>query len=348
MGRVLVLIVAPLLGGCGSQPVTHPASSASARTPTPSAITSATTTAIPLGRSGAGMAYDQTRHTVVLFGGIAGEALFSDTWTWNGSAWTQRQGLTAGPSARQRVAMAYDEGHRQVILFGGIGAQGTFDDTWMWDGNAWQLLSPVHHPSKREGAAVSYDPALSAIVLYGGVDPSSARPSPINDTWSWNGTDWSQLQPAPSPAGGARPRLAFLSGANLVERFGDCAESHDNALYAFDGHSWGPHTATGSWPPALCLPSLAGDTSRRQLVLFGGNPGTGGTPVPAETWIYDGSVWKKATPAQSPSPRDDAGMVYDSDHRLMVLFGGQGLVQGQAGPLNDTWTWDGSAWTQHQ
>ena len=294
------------------------------------------------------MAYDSAHHDVVLFGGLGDQTLLGDTWTWNGSAWSHRQGLTASPQARQRAAMAFDETNKTAILFGGLTADGQQNDTWSWDGTAWQQQHPAHAPSAREGATMTADPALKAVMLYGGMNDAGGKPSPINDTWSWNGTDWSPLTPAQSPAGGVRPRLAFLGGANVVARFGDCIESHDNNLYTFDGQTWTAHPASGSWPPALCMPALAGDSSRNQLVLFGGNLGTGTSTPPADTWIYDGKTWNKATPSQSPTARYDAAIVFDSDHHLIVLFGGLGLTQGQSGPLNDTWTWDGSSWTPHQ
>jgi galactose oxidase-like protein len=293
------------------------------------------------------MAYDGTRRAVVLFGGLSGATILGDTWTWNGSGWTHRQGLTANPPARQAGSMAYDEVNRRLILFGGLGQSGPLNDTWAWDGSAWQALHPAHSPSPREHAPAVYDSALGAIVLYGGMNPAATSPTPINDTWIWNGADWTQLQPGASPVGGGRPRLAFLAGANLIERFGDCLETWDRSLYAFDGRTWSPHPVSGTWPPALCLPSFAGDISRRQLLLFGGNRATG-APATPDTWSYDGSAWKKLAPAQRPPPRYDAPMVYDPDHRSMVLFGGQGLSEGQSGPLSDTWSWDGSNWTERQ
>jgi hypothetical protein len=291
------------------------------------------------------MAYDQTRHNLVLFGGAGASAPLADTWTWDGSLWTQRQGLTATPSARQGAAMAYDEVNRVVILFGGIGSNGALNDTWAWDGSAWQQLHPAHSPSPREGGPATYDPALGAIVLFGGMTSSTAMPSALQDTWLWNGGDWTQV-PASAQGGGVRPQAAFLAGANLVERFGDCIESHDNTIYGFDGHTWVPKSTGGSGPQALCSPSMAGDPVQRLIVMFGGNPGNGQTP--ADTWMYDGNTWKKAAPKQNPPARYAASMAYDPDHKLVVLFGGQGINAGQTGPLNDTWTWDGSNWTMHQ
>ena len=346
MKRAALAVVAILVTSCGAKSTIKPPPSPTA-TPTPAAIASATTTALPLGRWAAAMSYDQARRNVVLFGGLADQTLLDDTWTWNGLTWSHRQGLTANPPARQRAATAYDELNHKVILFGGLSASGQQNDTWSWDGQAWQLLHPPHAPSAREGASMTYDPALKAIVLFGGMNHATPFPSAINDTWLWNGADWNPLTPGQSPAGGTRPRLAFLGGANVVARFGDCMESHDNNLYTFDGQTWTVRQPSGNWPPALCTPSLAGDSHRSQLVLFGGSLGTGISPPPADTWIYDGASWNKATPPQSPSARSDAAMVFDSDQRRVVLFGGQGLVQGATGPLNDTWTWDGKTWSSH-
>lgn len=347
----LLLVGALVLSACGTTAIDKPAATTAPPTPglspTTSALPSATTSTLPLGRWAAAMAYDRAHHTVVLFGGTSGQAPLGDTWTWDGSNWTEIRGLTLSPSPRSGAAMAFDEVHQDVILFGGLGSNGPLDDTWAWNGSAWQQLRPAHGPSRREDAVAIYDPVLSAVVLFGGMDDSKTPPGPINETWSWNGNDWALLK-VQSPPGGIRPRLGFLAGANLVERFGDCQAGHDSTLYGFDGHTWVPKTVSGSQPPALCLPSLAGDAGRSTLVLFGGDPQSAASPVPADTWVYNGNTWSNARPSQAPPARKGASMVYDSDSGLLVLFGGQGLNPGTSGPLNDTWTWDGSTWTPHQ
>jgi hypothetical protein len=346
----LLIVSALILTGCAAS-ATGPASatptSTAGGTASSSPLGSASTTTLPLGRSAAAVAYDQSHHNLVLFGGLASSGPLGDTWTWDGSAWTEHQGLTVTPSPRQGAAMAYDEVTNTVMLFGGLGSNGALNDTWAWDGSAWQQLHPSHSPSPREGGPATYDPALGAIVLFGGMSEATTVPSALKDTWLWNGSDWTQV-PASAQGGGVRPQAAFLAGANLIERFGDCIESHDNTVYAFDGHTWVPKSTGGSGPQALCSPSMAGDPVQRVIVIFGGNPGNGQTPVPADTWTYDGNNWKKALPKQSPPARYAASMAYDPDHKLVVLFGGQGLNAGQSGPLDDTWTWDGSNWTSHQ
>src|SRR5688500_16231631 len=43
-----------------------------------------------------------------------------------------------------------------------------------------------------------------------------------------------------------------------------------------------------------------------------------------------------------PAARSLHGMIYDAARARVLLFGGRGA----GGPLNDTWTWDGTRWTR--
>ena len=54
-------------------------------------------------------------------------------------------------------------------------------------------LSPPAHPSARYDTSMTYDPALGQLVLFGGALNSGRKV--FGDTWTWNGTTWSQLSP---------------------------------------------------------------------------------------------------------------------------------------------------------
>jgi hypothetical protein len=101
----------------------------------------------PPARGDTAVAYDVAAHTSVLFGGLTPQAQFlNDTWTFNGTVWTQAvaPGCSTScptiPSARFSPALAYDEMTRSVILFGGFGfdASGAccsaLNDTWSFKG----------------------------------------------------------------------------------------------------------------------------------------------------------------------------------------------------------------------
>jgi hypothetical protein len=78
--------------------------------------------------------------TVVLFGGFSGPPL-GDTWTWDGTDWTQVMPSTP-PDPRQASGIATVGSH--VVLFGGWDGDSTFyDDTWFWDGGQWTAASSM-------------------------------------------------------------------------------------------------------------------------------------------------------------------------------------------------------------
>lgn len=81
-------------------------------------------------REGHGMAYNEGRGRVVLFGGWAIGGVFpTDAFEWDGMSWTA--GAVPGPAGRMFPAMAYD-GVR-VILYGGtIGYPSYSDDAWRY------------------------------------------------------------------------------------------------------------------------------------------------------------------------------------------------------------------------
>ncbi len=109
---------------------------------------------------------------------------------------------------------------------------------------------------------------------------------------------------------------------------------------------------TGSLPAQLAFTQLpangpvradhavAFDTRRGVGVMFGGSVNN---VAVAETWEFDGAVWTRVTPAQSPSARLRAAAAFDAARGVVVLFGGADSAGNQ---LDDTWTYDGTRWTR--
>src|SRR5512135_1697438 len=58
-------------------------------------------------RGGFATAYDPVSKKVVIFGGADATGVLNETWTFDGTTWTQVQ-TTVSPTARSSAAMAYD------------------------------------------------------------------------------------------------------------------------------------------------------------------------------------------------------------------------------------------------
>ena len=131
------------------------------------------------------MAYDAALGEVVLYGGIGegieGETRLSDTWTFDGTTWTERP-TTDAPSGRSGPAMAYDAALGEVVLFGTAKGE-DLSETWTFNGTNWTLQSPPLQPAARSDAAMGYDPALEKIVLTEGYAGKREKPVSIGETW---------------------------------------------------------------------------------------------------------------------------------------------------------------------
>jgi len=90
---------------------------------------------------------------------------------------------------------------------------------------------------------------------------------------------------------------------------------------------------------------MAYDFGRKRMVLFGGT-GTPGDQFQdnQDTWEWDGFKWTEVAAGGGPAARNTPGMAYDGKRKKVVLFGGS--ITFVRPELNDTWEWDGTAWSQ--
>jgi hypothetical protein len=215
--------------------------------------------ASPAPRQGPALAFDGAAGNVVLFGGsptapVGTGTAFGDTWTWDGVNWTQ-QFPPISPPARVWTEIAYDPLSRTVLLFGGTNSpngDNSFDDTWAWNGitKTWTELHPAAHPSPRTINQLVYDSATGTVVLFGGV---TSDLTPLNDTWTWNGTNWIQHFPASSPPPSNGPGLAYDAALKAVVLFGGavgtCCSDSVNDTWVWNGGNWTEIYPSNTTPP---------------------------------------------------------------------------------------------------
>ena len=94
-------------------------------------------------------------------------------------------------------------------------------------------------------------------------------------------------------------------------------------------------------PPARHSAVMVWDSSRDEVVLFGGRDGE---TLYDDTWVWDGQSWSERSPENRPPARWNHGGAFDAARGEFVIFGG-----GIGSPVSaDTWVWDGLNWTQRE
>lgn len=331
---------------------------------------------VPPGRNASAMAFDGSG--VVLYGGGNG---MSDTWTFDGVTWSSH--AVAGPGPRYGHAIAYDSHRRRAVMFGGNGMAGASmyaTGTWEWDGNGWTKRTTTNEPPLRIDATMTYDPVRGYVVLAGGSNGSGL----LADTWVYDGTDWTEKIGAGWPARrSASAAFDRVSGNVIAYGGANSGDSVDETL-AWNGSTWSVLSITGptkraggmmasagdrvvyfgglipglatpydetwilqtrnsvsSWAqpvtPGLIVPqdvAYASDIARGRLVVFHAATGS--------TWELGPSGWEKRA-TTGPSVRIGTALAYDPTARKVLLFGGR-LADDTV--LADTWSWNGTAWTQ--
>ena len=287
------------------------------------------------------------------------------------------------PPARGEAAMAADPRDCSLLLFGGslVDGRTVLSDTWRWADGTWTQLHPSPSPPPRVFGAMAFDPATSQMVLYGGGDPN-AGDADHGDTWTWNGSAWTELHPATSPPRGAATMAYDTSTARLL--LFTLLET-----WAWDGGTWVRlgaqpklHEGTGG---ALLVTDPGASPFLFQLYSTGAPPSTLGvyqwrseawvevTPAAAgptciegaafeprqatitvvacegSQWRYSLSVGGRAAwqmvAAQVPSgARRWTNILLGPDDQTALLFGGSVAIKDLL--HDDLWSWDGSHWTR--
>jgi hypothetical protein len=260
------------------------------------------------------MAYDPVIGRIVVFTvGLSGT---SQTWTWDGSTWTQLSPTTS-PPALWMASMAYDPATGQIVLFGGaISSDSASAETWNFNGTTWTQQSTTVSPPGREQASMDYDPATGQIVLFGGAIITNSATSTLGDTWTYDGRTWTQQSPDTSPTNRYGASMAYDPAMGEMVLFGGgFGDSGLNSglnsglfgdTWAYDGISWiqqspsSTVTARGNAP-------MAYDGSTNKMILEGGFSVHGNAD---DTWVYPGSAQYIAFTSTAPTLGVRGGTTY--------------------------------------
>lgn len=312
----------------------------------------------PSARWGHGIAYDESRQRVTIYGGWSdtsetnGHWPLNDTWEWDGKSWSRIADARvdgafedgAAPLAWIEFGMTYDSRRQRVVTHGGY-TNGNSDNcgavepllsasraTWQWDGVRWQPVT-CDGPEAINIELV-YDSERDRVVMVGGtVDPPPSRVASKYGTWELNGNNWLRVGDAPS-LNAETPSQAVPGYAMAFDQRRAVTVLQVNAqTWEYAGGNWelkskgGPPEEPFGMMGVRYGSEMVYDAQRQRIVLL----------VYDETWEWDGERWEKRAVAPSPS-RASTHLSYDASQRYVVLFGGDNGDYGY-GPLGGTWVY---------
>jgi hypothetical protein len=200
-------------------------------------------------------------------------------------------------------------------------------------GARWMERHPsspsVPWPHKRQGATLAYDSQNQVVIMYGGFDHETRQS--FDDTWIWNGTDWTELPtPIRPPASGgpyAAHSMAYdrANGKTVLFVGGETWTLTYNGTTALWEQQHPTLSPSGRWGQGM-----AHDIENGVTILFGGYDGS----LRNDTWEWDGTTWTPIENLEGPLPeeRSELKLAY-MGHGQTLLYGGHSWT----GYLNSTW-----------
>jgi hypothetical protein len=297
----------------------------------------------PSARKGHGMAYSLINSSTLLFGGdtLSGPfgSISDETWLYSFGAWIQLS-PTNSPPATNGIELAYDINRGVYVTYGGtpggfIGGT-ALDRTWEFDmaTQNWTEIVPANTPGGRANYAMTYDSTRNVTVIYGG-ELSTLLVGDSDQTWEWDGTDWTRTATTGTPGPLERASMCFHQGLNKTVMFGgiNVLTGGVSTTWLYDGSTWTAANVTGTRPAARTGCSMVYDNFRQVCIMTGGQNPTNGTPF-NDTWEWDGTNWTQVTSSYT-NGRLDFGMAFDVSSRQTVMFGGVNFQTFAA--YGDTW-----------
>jgi hypothetical protein len=246
-------------------------------------------------------------------------------------------GSHALDAASSDAAIELDAGRQRdagVIEDAGPSA---FDPHWIEGPDA-----PPSEVEGRWGAVTVYVPGEELVIVHGG----SQYPRPTSDeTWVFDlrAQRWSELETQDAPP----PRYCHC-GVYLPETRELLVVNGRNEQGALPRAAWTLSLETRRWttvegelPPGAIGCNAVYDPREKRALVFGGQARAS---LSNQTHVYDpvARTFTRLLTDSSPPARRDALLIHDPVGGKVWLHAGQ-VARGH---LNDTWSFDGSDWTQ--
>ena len=313
----------------------------------------------PPARSGLAMAYDSALGEVVMFGGLGNSGEVNDTWVFTAGDWSKVT-TSVAPTPRVGAELADDPTDGYAVLFGGSSDGQPLGDTWAFQISGWAELFPATPPSYRSGDEMTFYNGGSYVLLVGGLNQSNY----LSDSWEYTNGEWNELASGQPPSVRQGAAMTYDAADGYVLLFGGASCPCSDFYQPGPGDTW--EFRDGNWtelfpsssPGPRIDASMAYDAALGTVILFGGVTDDWNSFFCSyygvdcywynldDTWQFSAGQWTQLAPSAAPSPREGAGLVYDSALGALVLYGGCSGAPASCGTwYSDTWEYTDGDWS---
>jgi hypothetical protein len=208
---------------------------------------------------------------------------------------------------------------------------------WGWDGTQWQRVTEGGPPGRILGGA-AYDEGRNVLTLYGGRPVELGRCS--QETWEWDGQDWTQKDAQP-PSACDHVEMVYdaASGESILFSGLDPSEQPVNETWSWNGEEWKFLSQEG--PESRGHFGFVYDPNHNQILLYGGYTST----TTDEFWAWKDGAWKEVD-LSGPGTLSHFGMTYDTTANALYIFGGATSRSTFSSFTDQTWVLSDGRWRE--
>jgi hypothetical protein len=162
---------------------------------------------------------------------------------------------------------------------------------------------------------MAYDAATGNVILFGGTGSDGTA---LGDTWSFDGTNWVELNPASSPSPRWNVSMTYDPATQMIVLFG----GYDNGTASGETWNWNGSNwiqqHPGASPAARYGDMIGYNAALGGVALYGGQTSPTAGSLLSDTWKWDGANGGKITSGGTPGARsfaamDDNGVLFGDD-----------------------------------
>jgi N-acetylneuraminic acid mutarotase len=200
-------------------------------------------------------------------------------------------------------------------------------------------------PSPRFGHRMVYDPVNERVLLFGGALWEDSYTF-YDDLWSYDYSTntWTQVEDGSGPRGRFNFMMVYLPVHHQLFLFGGFSATDrisDTWIYDITDNLWTRLRPENS-PSHRSDAAIAYDPEHDVVVLTDGY--LRDDSHPQDTWVYDFETnnWNQMDPEESPLPQYGHHMIYDTQNRMLVMYGGHWSIPDTSthGYSDGVWTYD--------